>query len=53
MITETYVGKGTNNFNDFAFSSNEWPAPTMVSPAEIKEYIKKFNLAGRRAKKYE
>lgn len=50
MIIKTYMSKGANNFKGFTFSANEWSAPTMVSPTEIKEYVKKFNLIGRKVK---
>lgn len=47
MIEKTIYSNGKNNFIDNTFSSQEWSAPTMVSPEEIKDLIASFNLEGR------
>lgn len=47
MIEETIYSNGKNNFTDNTFSSQEWSAPTMVSPEAIKDLIASFNLEGR------
>ena len=47
MIEETIYSNGKNNFMDNTFSSQEWSAPTMVSPEAIKDLIASFNLEGR------
>ena len=47
MIEETIYSNGKNNFTDNTFSSQEWSAPTLVSPEAIKDLIASFNLEGR------
>lgn len=44
---ETIYSDGKDEFEDYVFDRNEWSAPTMVSPDEIKERIKSFKLEGR------
>lgn len=44
---ETKYSDGKDEFEDYVFDRNEWSAPTMVSPDEIKERIKSFKLEGR------
>lgn len=51
MLKETYYSKGKNNFKDNIFSAQEWSAPLMVSPAEIKSLIESFRLEGRKIKR--
>ncbi len=47
MLMETKYSDGKDEFEDYVFDRNEWSAPTMVSPDEIKERIKSFKLEGR------
>lgn len=51
MLEETYYSNGKNNFKDNIFSAQEWSAPSMVSPAEIKSLIESFKLEGRKIKR--
>lgn len=48
MLQETYYSTGKNDFNDDTFSSQEWSAPSMVDPDEIKTLIASFKLEGRK-----
>ena len=47
MIGETIHSNGKNNYIDNTYSSEEWSAPIMISPEEIKRLIASFNLEGR------
>ena len=51
MIESTYYSNGKDNFKDNTFSAQEWSAPTMVSPIEIKDLIVSFRLEGRKIKR--
>lgn len=51
MLESTYYSKGRNNFKNNIFSSQEWSAPVMVSPVEIKSLIESFQLEGRKIKR--
>ncbi len=48
MISNTVYSNGTNNFKDFTFFANEWSAPRMVSPTEIRTLLDSFSLCGRK-----
>ena len=50
MITETVYSEGKDNFGRY-FSAQEWSAPVMKSPKEIRERLRSFNLCGKRIKK--
>lgn len=50
MITETVYSEGKDNFGR-CFSAQEWSAPTITSPKEIRERLDSFNLCGRKIKK--
>ena len=50
MLKETFYSDGKNNFKNNIFDSNEWSAPYMVSPDEIKNRVHSFNLPGRKIK---
>lgn len=47
MLESTYYSNGKNNFKDNSFSAQEWSAPSIVSPAEIKSLVESFRLEGR------
>lgn len=47
MLERTLYSDGKNNFKDYTFSSNEWSAPDMVSPEEIRNRVTDFRLEGR------
>ena len=51
MLESTYYSNGKNNFKDNTFSAQEWSAPSMVSPAEIKRLVESFHLKGRKIKR--
>ena len=51
MLSGTFYSKGKDNFKDNTFSAEEWSAPYMVSPKEIRERIDSFVLCGRRIKR--
>ncbi len=48
MLQATYYSSGKNDFKDFTFSAQEWSAPTMVDPNEIKARIASLRLEGRK-----
>lgn len=50
MLKKTYCRNGKNNFKDNTFSAQEWSAPRMVSPTEIKNLVESFRLEGRKIK---
>lgn len=51
MLQKTYYTSGKNNFKDNTFSSEEWSAPCMVDPEEIKASVASFHLEGRTIKR--
>ena len=51
MLEKTYYSNGKNKFEDYTFSSQEWSAPSMVSPGEIRKMISSFKLEGRKIMK--
>ena len=50
MISNTVNSKEYDNFKDYTFSANEWSAPSMVTPIEIRNQIDSFSLCGRKVK---
>lgn len=51
MLEKTYYSNGKNKFEDYIFSSQEWSAPAMVAPGEIRKRISSFKLEGRKIRK--
>ena len=51
MLKKTYYSNGKNKFEDYIFSSQEWSAPAMVAPGEIRKRISSFKLEGRKIRK--
>lgn len=51
MNFETIYTNGNNIFENNKMSWKNWSAPIMKKPQEIKEYIQKFNLVGRKIKR--
>ena len=51
MLQKTYYTSGKNNFKDNIFNSEEWSAPCMVDPEEIKASVGSFHLEGRIVKR--
>ena len=51
MLEKTYYSNGKNKFEDYTFSSQEWSAPSMVSPGEIRKMISSFKLEGQKIMK--
>ncbi len=50
MLKETWEGTGKDCYRNNTFCLEEWSAPSMISPAEIKEHLSKFQLEGRKIK---
>lgn len=48
MLRGTHYSNGTDNYKHNEFSSEEWSAPIMVSPYEMKRQIASYNLVGRK-----
>lgn len=51
MLEETYYSDGKDDFKDYTFSVQEWSAPTVVSPEELKQRLFSLNLEGRRIRR--
>ncbi len=51
MLQKTYYTSWKNNFSGGTFNSEEWSAPYMVDPKEIKTLIDSFHLEGRTIKR--
>ena len=50
MLEKTQYSQGKKRFKNNTFSSQEWSAPTMVSPNEIESLIASMQLVGRTIK---
>lgn len=48
MLEKTLYSNGKNKYKDDTFSAEDWSAPTMVSPGEIRKRIASFKLEGRK-----
>lgn len=51
MISNTFYSKGKDCFQDNVFSAEEWSAPRMVSPKEIRDRLHSFALCGRKIRR--
>lgn len=51
MLSSTFYSEGKDNFKNNTFSAEEWSAPFMVSPKEIRKRIDSFALCGRKIKR--
>lgn len=50
MLQTTFSSFGKNEFKENTFSAQEWFAPTMVDPDEIKTRLESLKLVGRKIK---